>query len=159
MEVRASVRVAGAILLGLGISLPLAAVAAFPPPQGQASESLGKLRGIAETQHEIVVLLIRKKEFAKAQEEAQKIFNLNWPPDQEPVLLKEILFLSDQFLHQGQTEIGVQLMETNLKVFKSPANKVTIYKEMGYFRKKMNQDDKALECFREAGRIEKTIPK
>jgi tetratricopeptide (TPR) repeat protein len=159
MGVRASVRVAGTILLGLGISLLPAASAALTNPQGQSSESLGKLRGIAETQHEIAVILIRKKEFTKAQEEAQKIFNLNWPPDQEPILLKELLFFSDQFLHQGQTEIGVQLLEANLKVFKSPANQVRILKEMGYFRKKMNQDDKALECFREAGRIEKTIPK
>ncbi len=165
MGVRASVRLAGTIVLSLGILLPLApAATALPRTQGRspepaASGSVDKLRGIAETQHEIVVLLIRKKEYAKAQEEAQKIFNLNWPPDQEPLLVKEALFLSDQFLHQGQTEIGVQLLETNLKAFKSPVSQVRILKEMGYLRKKLNQDDKALQCFREAGRIEKSIPK
>jgi len=117
--------------------------------------TLERTKSKAETTHEIVMLLIRKKEFTQAAEEANKIFQMKWPSDQEPVLLKELLFFADQFLHQDQAAIGVQLLEANSRSFKLATSQVAIWKEKGYLFKKMGQDSKALECFREAQRLEK----
>jgi len=117
--------------------------------------SLEKTKSKAETSHEIVMLLIRKKEFTQAAEEANKIFQMNWPSDQEPTLLKELLFFADQFLHQDQAAIGVQLLEANSRSFKLAASQVAIWKEKGYLFKRMGQESKALECFRQAQRLEK----
>jgi tetratricopeptide (TPR) repeat protein len=116
---------------------------------------LKKTQSLAESQHEIVTLLIRKKEFAKAQEEANKIFQMKWLESQEPVLLKELLWFSDQFHHNGQPALSVRLLETNLNMFKGDSSKAAIWKEKGYLLKEMGQDDKALDCFREAQRLEK----
>ncbi len=120
----------------------------------QGSPTLQKMRSAAEAQHEIVMLLIQKKNFAQAAVEADKIFSMQWPVDQEPVLLKELLFLSDQFAHHGQTKVGLQLLEDNLKAFRTTPSRVAIWKEKGYLYKVLKDNDKALDCFREARRLE-----
>jgi tetratricopeptide (TPR) repeat protein len=118
------------------------------------STELSKMRRIAESQHEIVMILIRKKDFGQALAEANKIFALSWPPNQEATLRKDLLYFADQFLHGGQAAVGLQLLETNLKAFKNSANRAAILKEKGYLHKNMGQEDKAIECFREAQRLE-----
>ena len=115
--------------------------------------SLEKLRNMAATQHEIVVLLLQKKEFSKAAEEAAKIFELNWPVEQEPILLKELLFFSRQLTRQGQAAIALQLVEPSEKRFKTNPSRIAICTEKGYLYKVTNQAEKALECFREAQRL------
>ncbi len=125
---------------------------------GQADKSaaqLDKTRSLAESQHEIVILLIKQKEFEQALREANKIFDMKWPQDQEPTLLRELLLFADQFLHSGQAATGVRLLETNLKSFKNPVSQASIWKEKGYLYKNLGEDKRALECFREAQRLEK----
>jgi len=124
-------------------------------PTQSGNESLKKMRSIAETQHELAMLLMGKKEFSKAAEEASKIFDLEWPVEEEPVLLKELIRFSDQFRHEDQATLGIQLLENNFKAFKTTPSRATIWKEKGYLYKNLNQMDKALECFREAQRLEK----
>jgi tetratricopeptide (TPR) repeat protein len=124
-------------------------------PSQAESASLKKMRSIAETQHEIVMLLLRKKEFSKAAQEASKIFDMKWPVEEEPTLLKELLRFSNEFRLQNQSALGIQLLETNQKAFKTTASRATIWKEKGYLYKNLNQMDKAIECFREAQRLEK----
>ena len=116
---------------------------------------LSKVKSIAESQHEIVMLLLEKKDYGKALSEANKIFQMSWPENQESVLLKELLYLSDRFMHCEQAPLGLQLLETNQGMFKKPSSQAAIWKEKGYLFKKMNQPDKALGCFREAQRLEK----
>jgi tetratricopeptide (TPR) repeat protein len=132
---------------------PLAAFSLEHQANSQTVE-LSKMLSFAESQHEIVLILIRKKEFSQALTEANKIFELGWPPDKEMTLRKDLLYFADQFLHCGQAALGVQLLDTNLKTFKSNANRAAILKEEGYLLKSMNQGDKALACFREAQRLE-----
>jgi tetratricopeptide (TPR) repeat protein len=105
------------------------------------------------------MLLLEKNEFSKALTEANKIFEMSWPENQEAILLKELLYLSDRFMHKEQTPLGLQLLETNQRMFKSAASQASIWKEKGYLYKKMNQADKALECFREAQRLEQSRPR
>jgi len=134
---------------------------AFPSLARQSGTNnleLAKIKSLAASQHEIVMILLAKKEYAKASAEAAKIFEMKWPADQEPILLKELLFFTDQFLHKDQTVLGLQLIESSTKAFKTPASLVSIWKEKGYLYKGVNQMDKALDCFREAQRLEKSPP-
>jgi tetratricopeptide (TPR) repeat protein len=124
-------------------------------PEMLLAQSLQKNRSMAEAHHEIAVLLIQKKEFDKAVEEAAKIFSMSWPDDQEPVLLKDLLYFADEFLHSGQPALGISLLERSGGGFKSAASRIAIYKEKGYLYKELNQRDKALDCFREAQRLER----
>jgi tetratricopeptide (TPR) repeat protein len=124
-------------------------------PPSLFAQSLQKTRSMAETQHEIAVLLIQKKEYPRAVAEAAKIFQLTWPEDQESMLLKELRFFADQFLHGAQPAYGIQLIEAVQGRFREVKSRVAISKEKGYLYKELKQQDKALECFREAQRLER----
>jgi len=133
------------LLLAGGVPLPPALAC-----QANTPVSLGKTKSMAETQHEIVMLLIRKKEYQQAAAEAGKIFDLKWPEDQEPLLVKELLFLSDQFLRDGQAPLGLDLISKHSRCLKKIPSRVAILKEMGYLYKSLGQNDKALDCFQKA---------
>jgi tetratricopeptide (TPR) repeat protein len=122
--------------------------------QSSAPGDLGKIKSTAATQHEIVMLLINKKEFEKALNEANKIFDLNWPENQEPLLLKELQNLSDQFRRQGQAALGLQLVDRNFRYFKKKSSQIEIFKEKGFLYKSLGQDEKALEFFQKARDLE-----
>jgi tetratricopeptide (TPR) repeat protein len=64
------------------------------------------------------------------------------------------LFLSGQFLVGGQAPLGMQIIEKNSKLFKRVPSRIEILKEKGYLYKNMNQNEKALECFRKAQELE-----
>jgi len=140
-------------LLSLFLSGVIPVMPAFAD-QGSAPAALGKTKSLAATQHEIVMLLMKKKEYEKAAVEANKIFDMKWPEDQEPLLLKELLILSDQFLQHGQASLGLDLIKKNSKCFKQNLSQVKILKEKGYLYKNLGQNDKALECFQEAMDLE-----
>jgi tetratricopeptide (TPR) repeat protein len=136
-----------------GLAIVLTATSGALFAQGIESNLL-KARSIAESQHEIVMLLLQKRDFARAATEATKIFQMNWPPDQEPILLKELLFVADQFLHRGEAAHGLRFIDASAKSFRNRSSQISIWKEKGYLYKHMNQMEKALECFREARRLE-----
>lgn len=125
---------------------------------GRPDPSLERKLSMAESQHEIVMLLLRKKEFAQAAMEADKIFQMDWPVSEEPRLLKDMLAFTAEFQKHSQPALGLQLLEKNFRVFKSPKSQAALFKEMGYLNKKLGNDDKALECFRKAQQLEKTTP-
>jgi tetratricopeptide (TPR) repeat protein len=123
------------------------------------AQDLNRIRRVAEAQHEIVMILINKKDFTKAAEEANKIFQMKWPNDQEPVLLKELLGFSDQFRHNGQPAIALQILESNLALFKSAKSQAEIWKDKGYLLEAMGKHDKAIECFKKAIDLEGKTPR
>jgi tetratricopeptide (TPR) repeat protein len=148
-------------ILGGAILFFLIAILAPNVPavsQESPAQALGKTRSMAEMQHEIVMLLIQKKDYEQALVEAAKIFDMKWPVDQEPLLLKELLFISDKLLQEKQASLALRLLDSNSKVFKTNAGQVSILKEKGYLYKSMNEADKALECFRQAQQLEKKNP-
>jgi hypothetical protein len=138
-----------AVLLWVPISFT--AISAGRPDSGNGE----KIRSMAESQHEIVMALLKKKDYENAAAEANKIFDMKWPESQEPLLLKELLNLSDQFLRIGQAQLGLQLINRNSKCCKLNSSQVDILKQTGYLYKSLNQNDKYLECFRKARELEK----
>jgi tetratricopeptide (TPR) repeat protein len=131
------------------------AAAASLSQENPAAANLAKARSYAESQHEIVMILLQKKQFDQAVVEANKIFEMKWPADQEALLLKELRNISDNFVHAGQPAMAIRLLDDNTKSFKSNAVRAAIWKEKGYIYKSMKENDKALECFREAQRLDK----
>ncbi len=124
----------------------------LPAKAGQADATA--IRNKAATQHEIVMILLQKKEFDQAATEAGKIFEMNWPSTEEPRLLTEMQILSKKFQDDGQTALALRFLDTNTKCFKSKNSQIWIWKEKGYLYKKLGQNDKALDCFRNAQRLE-----
>jgi tetratricopeptide (TPR) repeat protein len=134
-------------LIGILVFTP-----AMPATAGQADAAA--IRSKAATQHEIVMILLQKKEFDQAAIEAGKIFEMNWPSTEEPRLLTEMQILSKKFQDDGQTAVALRMLDTNVKSFKAPKSQIWLWKEKGYLYKKLGQNDKALECFRNAQRLE-----
>jgi tetratricopeptide (TPR) repeat protein len=153
------VKSSAAILLTgiLAFTAPVAA-GAFDSQQERADDALAKLRSMAEAQHEIVMLLMRKKEFSNAAAEANKIFQMRWPADQEPLLLTELLGISNQFQQHKQEALALQLLEDNHGLFKQRKSQIDIYKELGYICKRLGRDDEALAYFKKAHDLEKAKP-
>jgi len=120
----------------------------------QDNSALGRTKSMAGSQHEIVMLLIKKGEYEKAAAEAYKIFALKWPDDQEGLLLNELLLLSNQFVSNNQPAISLKLIENTSRGFKQTRSRIAILKEKGYICKKMGQDDKAIDYFRQAKELE-----
>jgi len=128
---------------------------AFPSDLAAAQNSgSSSARSLAESQHEIVMLLLKKDAYDQALVEANKIFEMKWSEDQEPVLLKEALYFSGQFLRANRASMALSLLENNSRHFKKPSSLAAIWKEKGYLYKNLNQDQKAIDCFREAQRLE-----
>jgi tetratricopeptide (TPR) repeat protein len=152
-----AVRLAG--LMGLLLFGVAARAEAKRTPQAKPSDAgLAKNLSMAESQHEIVMILLKKKEFTQAAAEADKIFQMDWPPKEEPRLLQELIGLSGQFLKYEQPALALQLLEKNGPSFKALRSQVAVWKERGYLLKSMGQDDRALECFRKAQELEKKAP-
>jgi tetratricopeptide (TPR) repeat protein len=120
----------------------------------QAQESdLATIRKIAESQHDIVMILIKKQEYTKAADEADKIFALKWPATQEDVLRKCLLGYSDVFRHDQHPEIALRLLDKHMNLFKSNKNRSDILMDKAYVLEGMNRHDEALECYREAQQL------
>jgi tetratricopeptide (TPR) repeat protein len=126
--------------------------------QLDAGTELSRMKSLAGTQHEIVMLLLEENEYEQAMIEANKIFAMNWPEDQEPLLLKELLILSNQFLRHEQARLGLQLIETNEQFFTQHASRAMILKEKGFLYKQLNQNERSIEYFKKARDLEKTVP-
>ncbi len=120
----------------------------------QPASSLEKAKSIAASKHEMVMLLIKTKDYSQAFQEACSIFELKWPDSQETLLLKELIGLSDEFSRHGQPAISMQLIEKNAKLFRQTSSQIAILKEKGFLFKSLKQEDKALECFRKAQELE-----
>jgi hypothetical protein len=145
------------ILAGASLFLLVGGPAPLMPsaaPPSRSTDSLRQTKSWAESQHEIIMLHLKKKEYEKASMEANKLFDITWPESEEPVLLKELLFLSDQFLREGQAPRSLQMIERNSRHFRKTSSMIAILKEQGYLYKSLNQNDRALEFFRKAQELE-----
>ena len=132
----------------------LAFTAGLTVPLLRAQESdLTTIRKIAESQHDIVMILIKKKEYAKAADEADKIFALKWPANEEAVLKKCLLGYSDIFRHDLHPEIALRLLDKHLNLFKSNKNRSDILMDKAYVLEGLGRHDEALECYREAQQL------
>ncbi len=114
---------------------------------------LSQTRRIAEAQHDIVVILIKKKEFDQAAMEANKIFDMNWPEDQAGVLKDELLRFSDLFRHYHQPEIALRLLDSHMCMFKSAKMQAELLKDKAYLLEGVGRHDEALVCFRDYKRL------
>jgi len=120
--------------------------------QGQSWE---ETRHLAEVQHEIVMLLIEKGEFDKVPQAADEIFQLNFPKDQEPLLLQEVQILIDALVHHQQITVAHQIVDSALNSEITAKAKAQLHREKGYLFKKEGKAEEALKSFERSKELEK----
>ncbi len=122
------------------------------------SQSWERSRSVAEAQHEIVMLLIKGKEFGKVLRASREIFSLKFPYNQEHLFVTEGRILSGALNDHQQYELAQALLDQALRAVNSNHSKALLYKEKAYLCTKEGRDDEAMEFFEKAVELEKSPP-
>ena len=122
------------------------------------SQSWERARTVAEAQHEIVMLLIKGKQFDKALQASQEIFSLRFPYNQEHLFVTEGQNLSGALYDHQQYELAQALLDQALRAVNSNNSKALLYKEKAYLCKQEGKTDEAMEFFEKAIELEKSAP-
>jgi tetratricopeptide (TPR) repeat protein len=119
-----------------------------------AQDDWEKTRSIAEAQHEIVMLLIKNKQYDKVLPASKKIFALNFPPSREYQLVDHARLASASLSEQKNFTLAHQLLDEALKSVHTNKSKATLYKEKALICSKTGQDSQAMKFLEEAVRLE-----
>ncbi len=131
----------------------------FHPQSATDSEkNWEQMRSTAESQHEIVMLLIKRQDFDKIATASQKIFRLRFPGDKEHLLVREGQILADALIHHGQHELAHRVLAQALNSVRSNLSKAHLYKEIAYLCTKEGKDEEAMEHFEKAVELENSVP-
>ncbi len=122
------------------------------------SQSWERSRSVAESQHEIVMLLIKGKAFDKVLRASQEIFSLKFPYNQEHLFVTEGQNLSGALYDHQQYELAQALLDQALRAVSSNNSKALLYKEKAYLCKQEGKTDEAMEFFEKAVELEKSAP-
>ncbi len=122
------------------------------------SQSWERSRSVAEAQHEIVMLLIKGKEFDKVLSASQQIFSLGFPYTQEHLFVTEGRILSSALYDHQQYELAQALLDQALQVVNSNDSKALLYKEKAYLCDKEGKTDEAMKFFEMAVELSKSAP-
>jgi tetratricopeptide (TPR) repeat protein len=121
-----------------------------------AQDDWEKTRSIAEAQHEIVMLLIKNKQYDKVLPASKKIFALNFPPSREYQLVDHARLASAALTEQHNYKLAHQLLDEALKAVHTNKSKATLYKEKALICSKTGQDGEAMKYLEEAVRLEES---
>ena len=122
------------------------------------SQGWERSRSVAEAQHEIVMLLIKGKEFGKVLQASREIFSLKFPYNQEHLFVTEGRILSGALYDHQQYELAQALLDQALAAVNSNSSKALLCKEKAYLFKQEGKDDEAMEYFEKAIELEKSAP-
>ena len=95
------------------------------------SQNWERSRSVAESQHEIVMLLIKGKAFDKVLPASHEIFSLRFPYNQEHLFVTEGQILSGALYDQQQYELAQALLDQALGAVNSNSSKALLYKRKG----------------------------
>jgi len=119
-----------------------------------AKDDWEKTRSIAEAQHEIVMLLIKNKQYDKVLPASKKILSLKFPPDREHLLVDHARIACAALSDQGNYTLAHQILDEALKAVHNKKSKATLYKEKALLCSKNGQDGEAMKFLEEAVRLE-----
>ena len=122
------------------------------------SQNWERSRSVAEAQHEIVMLLIKGKEFDKVLSASQQIFSLRFPYTQEHLFVTEGRILSGALYDHQQYGLAQALLDQALQVVNSNDSKALLYKEKAYLCDKEGKNDEAMKFFEMAVELSKSAP-
>ncbi len=106
----------------------------------EEKEEWERVRGIAEAQLEIVILLIKNGEFDKVVEATNKLFRLDFPRRQEHRLVHGTQIISDSLVHKDRCDLAHNILDKALKNLRSKRSHAEIYRKKAYVCKVEGKD-------------------
>ena len=108
---------------------------------------------IASSQHNIIAILLKEKDFNAVLPEYDKILGLRLPAQYDENVIKETLWISEAFLKGERSDLSLRLLERGIQGMNQNKSKATLYQEMGLVYRLQGNDLKAMECFRRAQQL------
>ncbi len=133
----------------------LTLVTLFAVPAATQEDGWERTRAEAEMQHEIIMLLIENKQFEQIPVAAEKIFELEFPEDQQNLFVREAQLLTDALLHHQETAIAHQVLDIAIKCARDDKVKARVFREKAYLFKKEGNSEEALRYFEESLELER----
>jgi tetratricopeptide (TPR) repeat protein len=133
----------------------------MPSPSGQQASSapLGdevkQMLSIAESQHEIVILLIKQGQYQRVVPEMKKIFELNLPEKYEEAVAQSASLIAGMLVERQQFAVAHEVVNEALKRARLNENKAALFKVEGYVYKSEGNLEKALESLEKAVQLER----
>lgn len=131
----------------------MALVLSMQGSQQAAEQSMS----IAESEHEIVMMLISQESYDEAVVECKKLFSVKLPPGEESRFLDSAKTISGALVRHGQHELATRVLDEAIDGVKDRDRVVLagLYKEKALIYKKMGKMDEAMELFKKAIALEK----
>ena len=114
-----------------------------------------RMMSIAESEHEIVMLLIQKKSYEEALAECAKLFAIDLPTQEQDRFLTSARTIAMELRRQGQPQLALKVVDVAIKAVDSREVLAGLYKENAFIHKVMGQEDEAMELFKKAIELEK----
>ncbi|MBP7294771.1 MAG: hypothetical protein KBB56_01820 [Acidobacteria bacterium] len=108
-----------------------------------------KQLSIAETQHEIIQLLIQKGEYDKAITELQVILDLNLPVAFEEAIFKEIVIVTKKLYESGQKEHAYEVLELGFNSLKTKDFRARVLNVKAGLLKRDGRLDEAIQTYKQ----------
>lgn len=131
----------------ISLLVPLLIGVSWVPSHLAAQSSWEDIRGMAESQHEIVMLLIKNRQFDRVTDAARPIFKLQFPQEHEGLLVSEAEILTDALLQHNQFEVAHSVLDLAVESVRSGKLRARLLREKAYVYKKEGRDDEALATF------------
>ena len=113
-----------------------------------------KTLSIAESEHEIVMLLIKRESYDEVLEECTKLFSIDLPPEEQNRFLVSARTISMELRRKRQPELALQVVEVAIQAVESREVLAGLFKEKAFIYKLMDKEDEAMELFKKAIELE-----
>ena len=123
--------------------------------QPENDPALKQMLSIAESEHEIIKLLIRQGQFQRVLPEMKRILALDLPIKYEGAVAQSASLISEMLVEKSQFAIAHELLDESLKKMQLNENKAALWKIQAYVFKSEGNFDQALECLQKAIDLEK----
>ena len=122
----------------------------------EASDAdLKQMLSIAETQHEIVKVLIAQGRFDRVLPEMKKIYDLRLPDRYEGAVAKSAGLIANLLAENRQFALGHEVLEEAQRRVRQNENKVSLLKIQAYVYKSEGNLEKALQALERAVGLER----
>lgn len=125
------------------------------PPQ---TDRWQEIREYAESQLEIVNLLIEQGQFDQVAVESGKIFALEIPVEQHHRVVEAAKKLADSLFHFKQYSVAKQVLLQGLGAVQPTDLQAELHQDLGYVCKQLKQNDEAMRHFRLAIQLRRKQP-
>ena len=123
---------------------------------GEPSEQeIEQMRSIAESQFEIVKILIKQGRYDRVLPEMKKIYDLNLTEKYEQATAESASLAANLLLERRQFDLALQILDTAFGHMRRNDNRAALLKVMAFVYKSEGNLDKAMELLTRAVELER----